>query len=76
MMDILPGLSPLISDVRQSGSSPPSATDPQDLCQNLLEINEAILADSEPGAIGWSDLEDVQSASVKTGTEPEAMPFG
>ncbi|WP_234343747.1 hypothetical protein [Streptomyces sp. WM6372] len=43
---------------------------------DLGPIVEGFLADSEPGSIAWSDLDDVQSVSVKTGTEPEIMPFG
>ncbi|MEH0416122.1 hypothetical protein [Streptomyces sp. B21-083] len=43
---------------------------------DLGPVIEGFLADSEPGFIAWSDLDDVQSLSEKTETEPEIMPFG
>ncbi|WP_330294250.1 hypothetical protein [Streptomyces sp. NBC_00503] len=42
---------------------------------DLGPVIEGFLSDSEPGSIAWSDLDDVQSASVKTGTEPEIRPL-
>ncbi|MFD9474582.1 hypothetical protein [Streptomyces goshikiensis] len=43
---------------------------------DLAPVVEGFLADSGPGSIVWSDLDDVQSVSTKTGTDPEIMPFG
>jgi hypothetical protein len=43
---------------------------------NLSPVVEGFLADSEPGFIAWSDLDDAQSLSELTETEPEVRPFG
>ena len=43
---------------------------------DLGPVVEGFLAASEPGNVAWSDLDDVQSLSEKTETEPEIMPFG
>uniref|UniRef100_UPI001F192222 hypothetical protein n=1 Tax=Streptomyces sp. NRRL F-2747 TaxID=1463843 RepID=UPI001F192222 len=62
-----------------TGSVPPDAlpfTRTYVVSDDLGPVVEGFLADSEPGSITWSDLDDVQSVSVKTGTEPEIMPFG
>jgi hypothetical protein len=42
----------------------------------LGPVVEGFLSDSEPGCIAWSDLDDVQSFSEQTETEPEIKPFG
>ncbi|MEU9256721.1 hypothetical protein AB0D66_33850 [Streptomyces sp. NPDC048270] len=62
-----------------TGSVPPDAlpfTGTYVTSDDLSPIVEGFLADSAPGCIAWSELDDVQSVSVKTGTEPEIMPFG
>ncbi|MFH8500704.1 hypothetical protein, partial [Streptomyces coeruleorubidus] len=43
---------------------------------DLGPVVEGFLADSEPGFIAWSDLEDAQSLSEQTETGPEIRPFG
>ncbi|MFB6560291.1 hypothetical protein ACFCYH_15630 [Streptomyces sp. NPDC056400] len=43
---------------------------------DLSPIVEGFLADSEPGCIVWSDLDDVPSPQEKTETETEIMLFG
>ncbi|MFH8492381.1 hypothetical protein [Streptomyces longisporoflavus] len=43
---------------------------------DLGPIIEGFLADSEPGPITWSDLDDAQSLSEHTKTEREIRPFG
>lgn len=61
-----------------TGSVPPDAlpfSGTYVASDDLGPVVEGFLADSEPGSIAWSDLDDVQSVSVKTGTEPEIMPF-
>jgi hypothetical protein len=42
----------------------------------LGPVVEGFLSDSEPGCIAWSDLDDVQSFSEQSETEPEIKPFG
>ncbi|MFE5199894.1 hypothetical protein ACFQ93_40385 [Streptomyces sp. NPDC056601] len=43
---------------------------------DLGPIVEGFLAASEPGFVARSDLDDVQSLSEQTETEPEIIPFG
>ncbi|MFK0124406.1 hypothetical protein ACIQSP_13945 [Streptomyces nigra] len=43
--------------------------------EDLGPVVEGFLADSEPGVIAWSDLDDVQSPAEQTETGPEGMPF-
>ncbi|MET7651943.1 MULTISPECIES: hypothetical protein [unclassified Streptomyces] len=62
-----------------TGSVPPDALPfsgtyvPSD---DLGPVVEGFLADSEPGSIVWSDLNDAQSLSELTETESELRPFG
>ncbi|MCX4545783.1 hypothetical protein [Streptomyces sp. NBC_01565] len=44
-------------------------------CDDLGPIVEGFLTDSEPGFIAWADLDDVQSISEGTDTEPENVPI-
>ncbi|MFJ2239241.1 hypothetical protein [Streptomyces sp. NPDC087859] len=44
-------------------------------CGDLGPVVEGFLADSEPGFVAWSDLDDVQSLAEQTDTEPEIKPF-
>ncbi|MFD7084439.1 hypothetical protein [Streptomyces sp. NPDC059918] len=62
-----------------TGSVPPDAlpfSGAYVASDDLGPVVESFLADCQPNSIAWSDLDDVQSASVKTGTEPEIVPFG
>lgn len=43
---------------------------------DLGAVVEGFLADSEPGVIAWSDLDDARNLSEQTETEPEIRPFG
>ncbi|MCL6737441.1 hypothetical protein [Streptomyces neyagawaensis] len=43
---------------------------------DLGPVVEGFLADSKPGFIAWSDLDDAQSLSEQTETEPEIKPPG
>lgn len=43
---------------------------------DLGPVVEGFLADGEPGFIAWSDLDDAQSLSEQTETEPEIRHFG
>ncbi|MWA14621.1 hypothetical protein E5671_36520 [Streptomyces sp. BA2] len=43
---------------------------------DLGPIVEGFLADSEPGSIAWSNMDDAQSLSEQTKAEWESRPFG
>ncbi len=61
-----------------TGSVPPDAlpfSGTYVASDDLGPVAEGFLADSEPGFIAWSDLDDVQCLSGKTETEPEILPF-
>ncbi|MFB7758458.1 hypothetical protein ACFC18_54315, partial [Streptomyces sp. NPDC056121] len=62
-----------------TGSVPPDAlpfSGTYVASDDLGPIVEGFLADSEPGFIAWSDLDDMQSLSEKAESEPEIVPFG
>lgn len=61
-----------------TGSVPPDAlpfSGTYAASDDLGPIVEGFLADSEPGFIAWPDLDDVQSLSEKTESEPEIVSF-
>ncbi|MFE5398681.1 hypothetical protein ACFQ9U_29505, partial [Streptomyces sp. NPDC056568] len=61
-----------------TGSVPPDAlpfSGTYVASDNLGPVVEGFLADSEPGFIAWSDLDDAQNLSEQTATEPEIRPF-
>ncbi|MFI6093770.1 hypothetical protein [Streptomyces sp. NPDC051218] len=61
-----------------TGSVPPDAlpfSGAYVASDDLGPIVEGFLADSEPGTITWSDLDDAQSLSEQTKTEPDIRPF-
>ncbi|MFE1010336.1 hypothetical protein ACFW4M_03435 [Streptomyces sp. NPDC058794] len=62
-----------------TGSVPPDAlpfSGTYVASDDLGPVIEGFLADSEPGFIAWSDLDDAQSLSELTETEPEIRPSG
>jgi hypothetical protein len=62
-----------------TGSVPPDAlpfSGAYAASHDLGPIVEGFLADSEPGFVTWSELEDAQSLSEQNETEPEIRPFG
>ncbi|WP_239771755.1 hypothetical protein [Streptomyces sp. CL12-4] len=62
-----------------TGSVPPDAlpfSGTYVASDDLGPVVEGFLADSEPGSIAWSDLNDAQSLPELTETEPESRPFG
>ncbi|MFF0007497.1 hypothetical protein ACFYQT_29200 [Streptomyces tibetensis] len=62
-----------------TGSVPPDAlpfSGTYVVSDDLGPVVEAFLADSEPGVIAWSDLDDAQSLSELTEPEPEVRSFG
>ncbi|GGQ59382.1 hypothetical protein [Streptomyces flaveolus] len=62
-----------------TGSVPPDAlpfSGTYVASDDLGPIVEGFLADSEPGFIAWSELDNVQNLSEQTKTEPEIRPFG
>ncbi|MCX4580357.1 hypothetical protein OHB41_45840 [Streptomyces sp. NBC_01571] len=61
-----------------TGSVPPEAlpfSGTYVVTDELGPVVEGFLADSEPGIIDWSALDDVQGHAEQTETEPEVMPF-
>ncbi|MEV7323830.1 hypothetical protein [Streptomyces sp. NPDC093970] len=42
---------------------------------HLGPVIEGFLADSRPGFVAWSDLDDVRCLSEQTGPDPEIRPF-
>lgn len=44
-------------------------------CADLRPVVEGFLADTEPGFIGWADLDGVRPPAEETDTEPEHPPF-
>lgn len=61
-----------------TGSVPPDALPFRGTyvaCDDLGPVVAGFLADSEPGFIAWSDLDDAQSIPEQTETEPEGRPF-
>jgi hypothetical protein len=59
-------------------SVPPDAlpfSGPYVASDDLGPVVEGFMADSEPGFIAWSELDDAQSLSEQTETEPEIAPF-
>ncbi|MFB7252964.1 hypothetical protein [Streptomyces nojiriensis] len=62
-----------------TGSVPPDAlpfSGAYVASDDLGPVVESFLAVSETVSSAWSDLNDVQSATVKTETGPEIVPFG
>jgi hypothetical protein len=62
-----------------TGSVPPDAlpfSGTYVASDDLGPVVEGFLADSEPGFIAWSDLDDAQSLLEQTKTELEISPFG
>lgn len=62
-----------------TGSVPPDAlpfSGTYVASDDLGSVVAGFLADSEPGPIVWSDLNDAQSLPELTETEPEIRPFG
>ncbi|MFD6294156.1 hypothetical protein ACFWFU_04975 [Streptomyces sp. NPDC060235] len=61
-----------------TGSVPPDAlpfSGTYVASDDLGPVVEGFLADSEPGFIAWSDLDDAQNLSEQTATESEIRPF-
>ncbi|WP_318656482.1 hypothetical protein, partial [Streptomyces canus] len=62
-----------------TGSVPPDAlpfSGSYVASDDLGSVVDGFLADSEPGFIAWSGMDDAQSLSEQTETEPEIRPFG
>ncbi|MGW7266059.1 hypothetical protein [Streptomyces sp. NPDC054842] len=61
-----------------TGSVPPDALPfggPYAACDDLGRVVEGYLADSEPGFVARSDLDDVRDLQEQTGPEPESRPI-
>ncbi|MGW6269132.1 hypothetical protein [Streptomyces sp. NPDC055060] len=61
-----------------TGSVPPDAlpfSGAYVSCDDLGPVVQEFLAESEPGFIAWSDLDDGRNLPEQTATEPEVRPF-